>query len=77
MSFTYPLNKSEVEALQAQSIDVPPDWSESLTQANNAVRKLEDALPRADEAATIVALRELEKSVAGFKSFLLFRGVTA
>lgn len=76
MSFTRPIDKHEAEKIEASNGAVPPDWADSLTRASRAVRKLEDAFPRADEAQTVAALSELEKSVAGFKSFLLFRGVT-
>jgi hypothetical protein len=77
MSFTKPLDKTEVDGLEATGAAVPPDWAESLTQANRAVRSLEDSFPRADQAAVWAAVLELEKSVSGFKSFLQFRGVTA
>ncbi len=71
--FTHPISHFEASALEAEGKTVPPDWSESITQANIAVRQLIDSLPGNDKAKAVAGLLSLEKATANIRAFLEFR----
>lgn len=75
MSFTRPLNHTEISTLETANKKIPPDWADSLTQINRATRALEDALPGAKQAGVIAALAQLEAATQDLKHFLTYRGV--
>lgn len=71
--FTHPLSHHEMDVLTSEGKVVPPDWSESITNAAAAVRVLEDALPGSNQDRVVSALKNLETATANLRAFLEYR----
>lgn len=71
--FTHPITHREMDVLASEGKVIPPDWSESITNASIAVRTLEDALPGSNQSRVVGALKDLELATANLRAFLEYR----
>lgn len=72
---TQPYTQKEQIAAHDAGHGMVPDWGQGLTDIRNGFRKLDDALPRSNQADAAVGYKQVKQALKDIHTFFKLRGV--